>query len=169
MPEEYEGYGTGQGPRVREIELPGGHRVLAAVRVLDPALLPDGAYDEDGFDDVAAAPPERIAARVERFNELVAGVGATVLEAARAAQPDEVSATFGVEIGVTAGKAVSWLAEAGAKGTLAVTLTWRPAPPSPPPAGQRTAAAQGGLLPEQAPPGAGSAGSYGPDGTPGQQ
>ncbi|MGH3312318.1 MAG: CU044_2847 family protein [Streptomyces sp.] len=109
---------------VQEIELPGGETVLAAVRVLEPDQVPDvpgGTYD---FEDTGAF--DRLAARVEQLNELVTGVGSAVLEAARAARPHEVSATFGVEIGVKPGKAVAMLADGEVKGSISVTLTWRP-------------------------------------------
>jgi hypothetical protein len=141
---------------VQEIELPGGERVLASVRVLRPEQLPDRpseyrteyesehdseyeteyrhAYqgadddvDEDldvRFEDTGV--PERLSARVEQLNELVSGVGSAVLDAAKAAKPHEVSATFGVEIMVKPGKAVAMLADGEVKGAISVTLTWRP-------------------------------------------
>jgi len=131
---------------VQEIRLPGGERVLAAVQVLRPEQLPDGhgdmepyPYDgsgggdgyghhdgcvDDEFEDSGAV-LDQVSARVEQLNELVSGVGSAVLSAARAARPDEVSATFGVEIAVKPGKAVAMLAEGQAKGAISVTLTWR--------------------------------------------
>jgi hypothetical protein len=134
---------------VQEIELPGGETVLASVRVLRPEQLPDrpseygseyateysGAHDQDLDEDVDedvdfrfedTGVPERLTARVEQLNELVSGVGSAVLDAAKAAKPHEVSATFGVEIMVKPGKAVAMLADGEVKGAISVTLTWRP-------------------------------------------
>jgi len=110
---------------IQEIELPGGETVLAAVGVPQRERLPD-ALGEDGdaeFEDTGAL--DRLAARVERLNELVSGVGSAVLDAARDARPDEVSATFGIEIVVKPGKAVAVLADGELKGAISVTLTWR--------------------------------------------
>jgi Trypsin-co-occurring domain 1 len=87
----------------------------------------DEDVDEDvdfRFEDTGV--PERLTARVEQLNELVSGVGSAVLDAAKAAKPQEVSATFGVEIMVKPGKAVAMLADGEVKGAISVTLTWRP-------------------------------------------
>ncbi|MER5445991.1 CU044_2847 family protein [Streptomyces sp. NPDC002766] len=109
---------------IQEIELPGGRTALARVSVLGPEET--GADQEDlSYDDVGAL--DRLTARVDRLNELVAGVGAAVLDAARAARPDEVSATFGVELAAKTGKAVAVLADGEAKAAISVTLTWRTA------------------------------------------
>jgi hypothetical protein len=109
---------------IQEIELPGGRTALARVSVLEPEET--GADQEDlSYDDVGAL--DRLTARVDRLNELVAGVGAAVLDAARAARPDEVSATFGVELAAKTGKAVAVLADGEAKAAISVTLTWRTA------------------------------------------
>ena len=104
---------------VQEIELPGGERVLASVS-LEDGVLGDSDYE---FEDTGAL--DGLSARVEQLNEVVSGVGAMVLDAARAAQPDEVSATFGVDLTVKPGKAVAMLADGQVKGTISVTLTWR--------------------------------------------
>nr|WP_206322182.1 CU044_2847 family protein [Streptomyces sp. HNM0575] len=107
--------------------MPGGERVLASVRVLEPGRLPgmSGGYEEESeFEDTAA--PEWLGARVERLNELVSGVGSAVLDAAASARPDEVSATFGVEVMAKPGRAVAMLADGEMKGAISVTLTWRP-------------------------------------------
>src|SRR4051794_25890832 len=112
--------------RIQEIELPGGGTVLARVSVLDPEAWPEqgpGGADEFSYDDVGAL--DDMAARVDQLNELVRGVGGAVLEAARAVKPDEVSATFGVELAVKPGKAVALLADGEAKAALSITLTWR--------------------------------------------
>jgi hypothetical protein len=115
---------------VQEIELPGGQRVLASVSVLEPGRVPGGAEEESEFEDTAAV--DGLAARVERLNELVSGVGSAVLGAARSARPDEVSATFGIEIAAKPGRAVAMLADGEVKGSISVTLTWKqPAPTEP--------------------------------------
>ena len=107
--------------RIQEIELPGGGTVLARVSVLDPAELPGG--DEFSYEDVGTL--DHMAARIDQLNELVRGVGGAVLDAARAVRPDEISATFGVELAVKPGKAVALLADGEAKAALSITLVWR--------------------------------------------
>ncbi|MFD7814073.1 CU044_2847 family protein [Streptomyces sp. NPDC059785] len=108
--------------RIQEIELPGGGTVLARVSVLDPREIPGGG-DEFAYEDVGAF--DHMAARIDQLNELVRGVGGAVVEAARGVRPDEVSATFGVELAVKPGKAVALLADGGTKAALSITLTWR--------------------------------------------
>lgn len=115
---------------VQEVVLPGGQVILARVSVLRP--------DEGAFDDVGAV--DRLRTGVTRVNEVIAAVGATVMDAARAAGPTEVSATFGIELAVKPGAAVAAvLADGEAKASISVTLTWqldkdRPAdPPGPEP------------------------------------
>ncbi|MET9763591.1 CU044_2847 family protein [Streptomyces sp. NPDC006372] len=107
--------------RVQEIELPGGQTVLARVSVLRPEEVP-GDPDDFGYEDVGAL--DHLSARIDQLNELVGGVGSAVREAARAVQPDEISATFGVELAVKPGKAVAVLADGEAKAAISVTLTW---------------------------------------------
>lgn len=108
---------------IQEIRLPGGDTVLARVSVLDPGEVPGGA-DEFSYEDVGAL--DHMTARIDQLNELVRGVGSAVFDAARAVGPDEVSATFGVELAVKPGKAVALLADGEAKAALSITLTWRP-------------------------------------------
>lgn len=108
--------------KIQEIELPGGERVLARVSVLSAEEVPGGA-DEFAYEDVGAL--DHMAARIDQLNELVSGVGGAVLAAARAVRPDEVSATFGVELAMKPGKAVALLADGEAKAALSITLTWR--------------------------------------------
>ncbi|MGA5900429.1 CU044_2847 family protein [Streptomyces venetus] len=110
--------------RVQEIELPGGQTVLARVSVLQPEEVPGGP-DDFGYEDVGAL--DHLSACIDQLNELVGGVGSAVLEAARAVRPDEVSATFGVELAVKPGKAVALLADGEAKAAISVTLTWHTA------------------------------------------
>ncbi|MEU0527130.1 CU044_2847 family protein [Streptomyces niveus] len=117
---------------VQEVVLPGGQVILARVSVLRP--------DESAFVDVGAA--DRIRSGVTRVNEVIAAVGATVMDAARAAGPSEVSATFGIELAMKPGKGVAAvLADGEAKASISVTLTWQPGrervepsedPPAPP-------------------------------------
>ncbi|MFH0520863.1 CU044_2847 family protein [Streptomyces sp. M41] len=109
--------------RIQEIELPGGAKVLARVGVPAPEEVPAGD-DEFAYEDVGAL--DHMAARVDQLGELVRGVGGAVLDAARAARPDEVSATFGVELVLKSGKAVALLADGEAKAALSITLTWQP-------------------------------------------
>ncbi|MER6121583.1 CU044_2847 family protein [Streptomyces sp. NPDC001795] len=107
--------------KIQEIELPGGEKMLARVSVLESQEMP-GA-DEFAYEDVGAL--DHMTARIDRLNELVRGVGGAVLEAARSVGPDEVSATFGVELALKPGKAVALLADGEAKAALSITLTWR--------------------------------------------
>lgn len=65
------------------------------------------------------------AVRVAELTELITGVGATVLEAARRVAPQEASITFGVELTARAGKVLAVLADAEASASLQVTLVWR--------------------------------------------
>ncbi|MCM1973576.1 MULTISPECIES: CU044_2847 family protein [unclassified Streptomyces] len=107
--------------QIQEIELPNGETVLARVSVMRPEDAPRGS-DEFAYDDVGAF--DHLTARVDQLNELVSGIGSAVLESARAARPDEVSATFGIELAVKPGKAVAMLADGEAKAAISVTLTW---------------------------------------------
>ncbi|MFF8954176.1 CU044_2847 family protein [Streptomyces sp. NPDC014894] len=123
--------------RVRRIELPGGAVVHARLS------SPGGGYGEDD-EDVGFA--DRAAARVRQLEELIGGVGASVLAAAAAARPDEASVSFGVELTMKSGAALAVLAAGEAKASVQVTLVWRlgdqpvcalhgpfPAPPAVPP------------------------------------
>ncbi|MET4924564.1 CU044_2847 family protein, partial [Streptomyces sp. PSRA5] len=99
---------------VQEVVLPGGQVILARVSVLRP--------DESEFQDVGAV--DRLRSGVARVNEVIAAVGATVMDAARAAGPSEVSATFGIELAVKPGAGVAAvLADGEAKASISVTLT----------------------------------------------
>lgn len=107
---------------IREIVLPGGEAVLARVHVLEDEEAPQ-SHDFD-FDDVGT--PGQLLARARELNEVISGVGTAVLRAARAARPDEVSATFGVELAVKPGKVLAAvIADGEAKASVSVTLTWR--------------------------------------------
>lgn len=103
---------------VTQVLLPDGTVVDA--RITDSRLLNrgPGEYSDVGF-------AEAFTARVEGLTELVKGVAATMREATAAAAPDEVSVAFGVELAAKPGRVVSVLADGEAKGSIAVTLTWR--------------------------------------------
>lgn len=104
---------------IQEIELPGGEIVLA--RIGAPAQADEEVPE---VEDIGAF--DALTHRVEQLNEVISGVGTAVAEAARAARPDEVSATFGIELMLQPGKAVALLADGQAKAAVSVTLTWRP-------------------------------------------
>jgi hypothetical protein len=103
--------------RVQQIELPGGAVVLA--RLSTPG---GGGYGEDE-EDVGFI--ENVTAKVEQLDRLITELGASVLEAAAAAKPDEASVTFGVELTAKAGAALAVLAAGEAKASVQVTLTWK--------------------------------------------
>ncbi|MBR7671823.1 hypothetical protein KDA82_01960, partial [Streptomyces daliensis] len=110
---------------IKEILLPDGTTVLARVSVLEPDEIPPSAdEDEFAYDDVGAL--DTLTSRIDALNDVITGVGSAVLDAARAASPDEVTATFGVELVAKPGKAVAMLADGEAKASVSVTLTWRP-------------------------------------------
>jgi hypothetical protein len=115
--------------RVQRIELPGGAVVLARLNTA-------GGYGGYGDDDEDVGVMDAAAAKLEQLRDVITGVGAAVLDAASAVRPDEASVTFGVELTAKAGKALAVLADGEAKGSIAVTLTWRPgtghADPAPP-------------------------------------
>ncbi|WP_405869419.1 MULTISPECIES: CU044_2847 family protein [unclassified Streptomyces] len=106
---------------LREITLPGGQTVLARVTPTQRATKPDGY----GADDLDIGVGRTAAAKLEQLGELIQGVGQSVLEAARSAQPDEASITFGVEIVAKPGKAIAVLADGEAKASLEVSLVWK--------------------------------------------
>lgn len=106
---------------LREITLPGGQTVLA--RVTPTAV--EGRPGGYGSDDQDIGVGRTAAAKLEQLGELINGVGQSVLDAARAARPDETSVTFGVEIVVKPGKAVAVLADGEAKASLQVSLLWK--------------------------------------------
>ncbi|MFK4068669.1 CU044_2847 family protein [Streptomyces sp. NPDC029674] len=100
---------------VQRIELPGGKIVHARI----------GASGRHGEDDEDVGVLDTAVARVEELGELIRGVGASVLDAAAAAKPDEASVTFGVELSAKPGKVIAVLAEGEAKASVQVTLTWQ--------------------------------------------
>lgn len=102
--------------RVQQIELPGGAVVLARLST------PGGGYGEDD-EDVGFV--ENATAKVQQLQQLITDVGASVLEAAAAAAPDEASVTFGVELTAKSGVALAVLAAGEAKASVQVTLTWQ--------------------------------------------
>ncbi|WP_217215356.1 CU044_2847 family protein [Streptomyces sp. AC550_RSS872] len=99
---------------IQDIQLPDGTVITARIGAADP-------YDDQedvGFTEAAVA-------KVEQLQDLIKAVGGTVLDAARAAKPDEASITFGVELTAKEGLAVAVLARGEAKASLEVTLTWQ--------------------------------------------
>lgn len=102
--------------RVQQIELPGGAVVLARLSTLG------GGYGEDD-EDVGFV--ENATAKVQQLQRLITEVGASVLEAAAAAKPDEASVSFGVELTAKSGVALAVLAAGEAKASVQVTLTWK--------------------------------------------
>lgn len=117
---------------ISRISLPDGTPVWARVSgagqaeqvsVPGPAAPPSGlGYSDTGFAD-------RATAQMESLRDLITGVAASVAEGLRAARPDEVSVTFGIELTARAGKIVGLLADGEAKGAITVTLTWQGGPP----------------------------------------
>ncbi|WP_327326027.1 hypothetical protein OG735_28750 [Streptomyces sp. NBC_01210] len=103
--------------RVQQIELPGGAVVLARLSTAGA-----GGYGEDD-EDVGFV--ENVTAKVQQLDRLITEVGASVLEAAAAAKPDEASVTFGVELTAKSGVALAVLAAGEAKASVQVTLTWK--------------------------------------------
>ncbi len=101
--------------RVQRIELPGGAVVLAR-------LSTAGGYGEDD-EDVGFV--ENATAKVQQLQQLITEVGASVLQAAAAARPDEASVSFGVELTARSGAALAVLASGEAKASVQVTLTWQ--------------------------------------------
>ena len=109
---------------IREITLPGGETVLARVHVLEDSEVTEDA-DGFAFEDVGTR--DQLLARAQQLNEVISGVGSAVLAAARAVRPDEVSASFGVELAVRPGRALAAVvADGESKASVNVTLTWRP-------------------------------------------
>ncbi|MBX9394125.1 hypothetical protein K4749_11085 [Streptomyces sp. TRM72054] len=100
--------------RIQDIELPNGMVVTARIGSADAY----GDQEDVGFTEAARA-------KVEQLQELITGVGSTVLDAARAARPAEAAITFGVELTAKEGLAVAVLARGEAKASLQVTLTWQ--------------------------------------------
>lgn len=109
--------------RVREIDLGGGNLVLARVESLEPEDLAAAPVGYGHGEDVGAF--DGVVDRVSDLQQMIAGVGRSVLDAAREAGPGEVGVTFGVELAVKSGKTVAFIADGGAKASLSVTLTWR--------------------------------------------
>ncbi len=72
---------------------------------------------------------DRAAAQVDSLRDLITGVASSVADGLRAARPDEVSVTFGIELTARAGRVVGLLADGEAKGAITVTLTWQGGPP----------------------------------------
>lgn len=82
----------------------------------------DGGYGDDD-EDVGFV--ENATAKVRRLQELITGVGSSVLAAAAAAGPDEAAVSFGIELTHKSGAALAVLASGETKASVHVTLTWR--------------------------------------------
>lgn len=114
---------------VTRVSLPDGTSVWARVSGIEQL---DGASGgASGYRDTGLA--DRAAARMESLRGLVTGVAASLAEALRAARPDEVSVSFGIELTGRSGKVVGMLADGEAKGAITVTLSWQGGPPQLPP------------------------------------
>ncbi|WP_353944677.1 CU044_2847 family protein [Streptomyces sp. HUAS MG91] len=99
---------------IQEIRLPDGTVVHARL----------SASDAYGGDDQDIGVLDGAVAKVEQLGELVRGVGQSVLDAARAARPDNATITFGVELTAKSGGALAVLASGEAKASIQVTLGW---------------------------------------------
>ncbi|TPQ15936.1 CU044_2847 family protein [Streptomyces sporangiiformans] len=124
---------------IQEIELQPGMVVTARVGTPDSY---GGDQEDVGFTDAARA-------KVEQLQELIKGVGTTVLDAARAVGPTEAAITFGVELTAKEGLAVAVLARGEAKASVQVTLTWQ-FDKQPHQNGAQPAAAQQAVTPQPA-------------------
>lgn len=98
---------------VVRVELPSGDEVWARVDV-----------DDDGPVDVGFADTLATVYQLHGFVETLGGVAETVRMGLAANPPDTVAVQFGIEVSGKTGKVVSVLAQAGAKATINVTLTW---------------------------------------------
>ncbi|WP_394812982.1 CU044_2847 family protein [Streptomyces boetiae] len=121
---------------ITRVSLPDGTPVWARITGAEqlvppqPPAGPAAGYTDTGFASRAARQAAAGAtAGMESLRDLITGVAASVAEGLRAARPDEVSVTFGIELTARAGKVVGMLADGEAKGALSVTLTWHGGPP----------------------------------------
>ncbi|CAM5470988.1 hypothetical protein [Streptomyces afghaniensis 772] [Streptomyces afghaniensis] len=99
---------------IQDVQLPDGTVITARIGEGE-------AYDDQedvGFTEAALA-------KVEQLQDLIKGVGASVLDAAKAARPSEAAITFGVELTAKEGVAFAVLARGETKASLQVTLTWQ--------------------------------------------
>ncbi|ONK11391.1 hypothetical protein STBA_21230 [Streptomyces sp. MP131-18] len=123
---------------VTRVSLPDGTPVWARISDVEQVLPPPRAGS--GYADTGTAGGsgsgyvdtgllDRAAAQVESLQELITGVASSVADGLRAARPDEVSVTFGIELTAKAGRVVGLLADGEAKGAITVTLTWQGGPP----------------------------------------
>ncbi|MFF7794063.1 CU044_2847 family protein [Streptomyces sp. NPDC007991] len=99
---------------IQDVQLPDGTVITARIGEGE-------AYDDQedvGFTEAALA-------KVEQLQDLIKGVGTSVLDAAKAARPSEAAITFGVELTAKEGVAFAVLARGETKASLQVTLTWQ--------------------------------------------
>ncbi|MEV5984778.1 CU044_2847 family protein [Streptomyces sp. NPDC052051] len=99
---------------IQDVRLPDGTVITARIGAGEAY----GEQEDVGFTDAALA-------KMDQLQDLIRGVGGSVLDAARAAKPSEASITFGVELAAKEGLAVAVLARGEAKASLQVTLTWQ--------------------------------------------
>ncbi|MGI5407836.1 CU044_2847 family protein [Streptomyces chartreusis] len=106
------------------VELPDGTPVWARVSGgQELAAQPGMYYTDTGYS-------EGFSVRVDNLEPLVTGVARSLAGAVRAAQPDEVSIEFGIELASKAGRVVGLLAGGETKSAITVRLTWQGSPPT---------------------------------------
>lgn len=128
--------------RIAHIRLPDGTPVWARISGAEqlipqprpaPGEYADSGYGEGGPGDGGYADSgflsDRVVARLESLDGLVAGVTRSVADALRGVRPDEVSVQFGIELSGRSGHLVGLLADGGTKASINVTLTWQGGPP----------------------------------------
>ncbi|WP_426502473.1 CU044_2847 family protein [Dactylosporangium sp. McL0621] len=93
------------------LQFPDGQEVWARVTV------DDGPSDVSWRDTAAAL-------QLDDLTDTVRAVASSVHSAVTAARPDQLSVEFRIELAAKSGKVVSILAEAAAKASLRVTLSW---------------------------------------------
>jgi hypothetical protein len=105
---------------------------VAQVRLPDGQVIWARVEGHDGPRDIGFGERAR-SLIVEGLAETVAAVADNVRSAVDRHHADEVSIEFGLELSARSGKVLSVLAEAAAKSTIAVQLTWRNPPEDRPP------------------------------------
>ncbi|MBB5936916.1 CU044_2847 family protein [Streptomyces zagrosensis] len=112
------------GEDITRVELPDGTPVWARISGVEELTGgARGTYSDTGL-------AERVAARMESLDGLVTGVARSLADSLRAARPDQVTVSFGIELTARAGKVVGLLADGEAKGAITVTLSWQGGPPA---------------------------------------
>lgn len=102
--------------KVIQVELPSGQVIWARVPVDGASNISDGTLQRLDMEDVRAT---------------VRGVSDSLRQAFDDLLPAQVQIEFGLELAIKTGKITSLLAEAGAKATVKIALTWNgDAPPT---------------------------------------